>query len=173
MEHPDKYTVARIEWQFFGTLTFKQERLPDRVRASMLFAFLRTCAGYYRVHFKKTLWCGRMEAGEMAARLHYHVLMAGFPPHAVQTRTCFAFMEAWRKVHGGHPQVRVFNPNLDGVDYVLKGAGEAVLRYEGNDYELTKFGTADKVTFSESCLLAMRAGVDRRNTSRRAIGKAE
>jgi hypothetical protein len=31
-------------WQFFGTLTFKQERLPERVRQTMFNAALRQLA---------------------------------------------------------------------------------------------------------------------------------
>jgi len=42
---PEIFHLARIGWQFFGTLTFKQERLPERVRAGMWFAFARVTAG--------------------------------------------------------------------------------------------------------------------------------
>ena len=41
METGLTYTLQRVHWQFFGTLTFKSARLPERVRLSMFFALVR------------------------------------------------------------------------------------------------------------------------------------
>jgi hypothetical protein len=35
MEAPEIHVLKEIPWQFFGTLTFKQERLPERIRLSV------------------------------------------------------------------------------------------------------------------------------------------
>ena len=41
MDSPELQVLERIAWQFFATLTFKSERLPERVRLSLFFALLR------------------------------------------------------------------------------------------------------------------------------------
>ncbi len=44
METPEIHLLIQVRWQFFGSLAFKQERLPEGVRLSMLFATLRAAA---------------------------------------------------------------------------------------------------------------------------------
>ena len=44
LESPDLHLLCGERWQFFGTLTFKQERLPERVRQTMFHAALRQLA---------------------------------------------------------------------------------------------------------------------------------
>ncbi|SVD87384.1 uncharacterized protein METZ01_LOCUS440238, partial [marine metagenome] len=41
MEDPYVYQLSRVKWQFFGTLTFKFERRPEKVWLSMYFALMR------------------------------------------------------------------------------------------------------------------------------------
>ena len=45
MEIPEIHILSKIDWQFFGTLTFKSERLPERVRLALYYALLRTGGG--------------------------------------------------------------------------------------------------------------------------------
>ncbi|MFN0126774.1 MAG: hypothetical protein ACKV19_08840 [Verrucomicrobiales bacterium] len=63
MESPDIHKLRLIDWQFFGTLTFKSERLPERVRISLYFAMMRQVAKQFRAYFRFLLWCLRMEQG--------------------------------------------------------------------------------------------------------------
>ena len=65
--------------------TFKSAKLADAVRLKMFFALMREQAENFGVHFKKTIWCLRTEAGEATGRLHFHALIAGFPQHAATT----------------------------------------------------------------------------------------
>jgi hypothetical protein len=44
METALTYTLQRVHWQFFGTLTFKSAKLPERVRVAMFFALVRCLA---------------------------------------------------------------------------------------------------------------------------------
>ncbi len=41
METAELHVINKIAWQFFATLTFKSERLPERVRLALFFALLR------------------------------------------------------------------------------------------------------------------------------------
>ena len=159
--NPELHSLAKLDWQLFVTLTFKQEKLPEHVRRSMFFAWLRSGADFFRVHFKKMVWVLRLEAGERTGRLHYHAVIAGLPPSAVQTATCFALMRTWKHKGGGHARITVYNPSLDGLDYLTKGIEERAsllaARYAGDYYELTKFGGSCDVTLSESCIAILQS----------------
>lgn len=139
MESPDIYVLMRIRWQFFGTLTFKSEKLPERVRVGMFYALLRQVAKDFGLYFPALPWCLRKERGEISGRLHCHFLLAGLPEHAVSQKTCFAMMAYWEKKRGGIPRIRIFDPHLNGVDYVAKCLGQGL---DGADsYESAKFGS--------------------------------
>ncbi len=63
MENADVYVLSKLRWQFFGSLTFRSERLPERVRTSMFFALIRKAARDFRVYFPTLPWCLRLERG--------------------------------------------------------------------------------------------------------------
>ena len=161
--NPEIYAVSLIEWQFFASLTFKSERLTDRVRLKMFFALMRRQAANFGVHFKKTIWCLRTERGESTGRIHYHALIAGFPQHARTPATCFSFMRIWEQLNGGMARVSVYSPLLDGVGYVLKGCEAEYQRAGGDFYETRKFGGRCDVMLSESVFSVIEG--------RRSIGK--
>ena len=138
MESPDIHKLRLIDWQFFGSFTFKSERLPERVRLSVYFAAMRRVAKQLRVHFPNLLWCLRQERGETTARRHFHHLLAGLPRQAVTPTTCFFTMWAWEQAGGGMARVRLFNPHLNDAGYLLKCLGYST---DGGDvYESAKFG---------------------------------
>jgi len=167
MHNPELLSLSRIEWQFFCTFTFKSEKLAERVRLSIFFAMLRKQASNFGVHFKSLVWALRRETGESTGRLHYHSLIAGLPPSARSVRTCFAFMRLWEQFGGGFAKVTVYNPTLDGVDYVLKRGDELAVslasRYAGDYHETQKFGGSCDVMLSESSFKVLEG--------RRAIGQ--
>ncbi|MFZ4695945.1 MAG: hypothetical protein ACOYMV_12540, partial [Verrucomicrobiia bacterium] len=76
MESPFVYVLQFVEWQFFTSLTFKSERLPERVRLSVFFAWARNVASWHNINFRHLLWCLRMEPGEITGRRHFHALIA-------------------------------------------------------------------------------------------------
>ena len=47
METPELQVLNKICWQFFATLTFKGERLPERVRLSLFFALLHEFCAHF------------------------------------------------------------------------------------------------------------------------------
>ncbi len=138
MESADIHVLKEVPWQFFGTLTFKQERLPERVRLSMFFTLMRHTAKAHEVKFKKLLWCLRQEHGEATGRRHFHFLLAGLPAEACNMRTCFALKNGWESRKGGMARVSRFDPRLDAGSYLTKPAGPAD---PGDAYESAKFGS--------------------------------
>lgn len=150
--NPEIYALSLIEWQLFSSLTFKSEKVTDAVRIKMFFALMREQADNFGVHFKKLIWCLRQEAGEATGRLHLHALIAGLPPHALTTATCFSFMKIWERLGGGMARVTLYSPLLDGVGYVLKGGDAEMKRAGGDYYEARKFGGNCDVILSQSII---------------------
>ena len=154
METPEIHILSRIDWQFFGTLTFKSERLPERVRLALYFALLRCVAAEFRVYFPRLLWCLRQETGEQFGRRHFHYLLAGLPASGVSKTTCFYQMSTWEKLGGGMARVSEFDPLLNGEGYILKCLGYADA---GDYYESAKFGGHCQLMLSHSVLKVVRA----------------
>src|ERR1044072_1201044 len=117
---PELLPLSWIEWQYFCSFTFKSASLADRVRRSIFLAMIRKEASNCGVHFRKVLWCLRAEIGESAGRYHYHALITGLPRQYISLRGCRALESIWSSMGGGHADVRIFSPTLNGVDYILK-----------------------------------------------------
>jgi len=149
MEVPEIHVLNKVEWQFFGTLTFKRLKVPERVRTAMWFALARRVAKWHRVHFKRLIWCLRIEKGEIGERIHFHYLMAGLPVSAVNTKTCVAMMKQWERFGGGMARVRIFDPSSDGGAYITK---ELSGLNGADSYESAKFShVSSSLMLSESC----------------------
>jgi hypothetical protein len=158
LEQPETRVLTLIRWQLFATLTFKRADIGDRVRYSTFMAWLREVSNVSRVSLNRLLWCCRKEAGESFGRLHFHCLIGGLPAEGVHIGKCFQSMRLWNRVGGGFSQVRVFDPNFDGLDYLFKGLGGA------DCYESAKFASGRPVlTLSESCRRVVRRGSLRTN----------
>jgi hypothetical protein len=56
METALTYTLQRVHWQFFAALTFQGAKLPERVRLSLVFAFVRRVCRWHKVPFRKCVW---------------------------------------------------------------------------------------------------------------------
>jgi hypothetical protein len=150
--NPERHFLDAIRWQFFATFTFKSVDISDAVKLKMLFATTRKLAKFHRIHFFKILWTFRYELGEKTRRPHFHALIAGVPDYFVDVHTAFQIQAFWRDSGGGHSQVRVYESNLPGVDYVLKGVDAAYTNVGANLYELSKFGGRCDVMLSMSLI---------------------
>jgi len=144
METPDVYVLSRIDWQLWCTLTFKRE-VSNSVQASMFLAWTRKLSRYGGVKPENLLWVCRRELGEVGSRRHFHALVAGLPDWVPTQNVCWHFMQLWRDVGGGHPQIWLFQHDLAGVEYTLKN----LERDGAEQYECRKFGAATTVTLSE------------------------
>ena len=152
LESPDLHLLCGERWQFFGTLTFKQERLPERVRQTMFNAALRQLAQTLRLYFPRLPWCRREELGDLLGRRHYHFLLTGLPARAACLSTCFFLMAAWEKIGGGMARVRLYDQAQDGLEYVTKCLGG------GDAYETSKFAEGlSHLTLSDGLWRLLRA----------------
>jgi len=172
---PAHYHALEEDWQFFSTLTFAgkvtphpelafslQKRWLDQVSRPILHASTGSI-----------LWLSREELGEQNGRFHLHLLLGGIRDASrVNSRTCLALMSEWEKVTqrrlgaAGMARIRVFQPNLRGAEYVLKGLQEITdwSARAANSYELHKFSAEDKNRTVRICRLAvMRWTVKRGN----------
>jgi hypothetical protein len=144
MEIPEIHILNQIYWQFFGTLTFRSERLSERKRYGMWFALLRQISRQYKVPFERLLWVLRIEQGEKFGRTHFHYLLAGLDRRYENPTTCFWLMNGWETLGGGMSRVSVFDPRLNAGSYILKDLD----RFNDNTlgggfYESAKFSSQD------------------------------
>ncbi len=144
MERAEIHILETVDWQFFGTFTFKSERLPERVRLALWFALLRTTSMWFRLYFPDLPWVLRQEKGEIADRKHFHGLIGGFPQHAVTPATCMSIKAQWEKLGGGMARVRVYDSARHGENYILDCLGGADV------YESSKFLGSNELMISES-----------------------
>jgi hypothetical protein len=152
LESPDLLMLSGEHWQFFGTLTFKRERMPERVRPSMFNAAFRQLAKTQHLHFPRLAWCRREELGDLLGRRHYHFLLTGLPARAVNISTCFFLMHAWEKIGGGMARVRLYNQGQDGLEYITK------CLHGGDAYETSKFAEGlSHLTLSDGLRRMLRA----------------
>jgi hypothetical protein len=140
MEVPELHVLNKIEWQLFETLTFKSERLPERVRLALFFALLREFCSQFGLKFPHLLWCLRQESGEVFGRRHFHCLIAGVRGALVNLTTCFWLMDKWEKLGGGMARVHVFDSGLNAGSYILKRNGFSGVDL-GDSYESAKFSS--------------------------------
>ncbi len=153
--NPEKHSLEIVPWQFFCTFTFKTLKVTETVWLKMYFAMMRDQAKNFGVHFLKILWVLRKEKGELSDRPHFHALIAGLPTSASSEATCFSYMKIWERHAGGQARVRLYDSTLAGVEYVLKGADDALINAGANWYELGKFGTRCDVMLSMSLIRHM------------------
>lgn len=184
MELPEIHLINKIDWQIFGTLTFKKERMPNGARTRMFFAQVRTLAKWYHVFFPELLWVLRTEQGELTGRTHQHCLIGGLPKAAVsggvrfqyskgdwdvKNKTCHALEENWGRM-GLNPKdgqnrisrFSLYDSRLNGGSYLCKCLGIEENRISKDIYESGKFGSVlTDLTLSHSVERVCIAYLDR------------
>jgi hypothetical protein len=148
------YNLGRIDWDLFGTLTFRS--VPSIKRAHCrAFAFLRQTAVRVRRPFPELLWVLRSELGETNGRFHFHFLLGGS-----QTRNVITLSHQLEHSWGGRvgrnsiAKIRPYDRSRSGAAYVTKCLTEGTSG--ANGYELSKFNLADQATVSYSTLRVMK-----------------
>lgn len=146
MDSPMTFHARREAWELFATLTFKGAVPGQARRMCMLFAWLREVARQAKVSFPKLLWLARAELGEKGGRDHFHVLLSGLPFSGVTTGQCFAAMAAWEGLGGGYARCYIYDPQLSGVTYVMKGledSGPSARSAGAVAYEIGKYSRVE------------------------------
>ena len=70
------YSLARIRWDVFGTLTFRSVPSPKRA-FGRAWAHMRQAAELVERPYSQLLIALRAELGEMSGRFHFHYLLGG------------------------------------------------------------------------------------------------
>ena len=157
------YSLARIRWDVFGTLTFRS--VPSTKRAfGRAWAHMHYAAELSEQPYSRLLIALRAELGEMTGRFHFHYLLGG-----TQTRneiTLAHQMEHnWYGMLGAIARCRAYDHSRAGVEYVTKCLSQGALGK--NEYELRKFNLSDTVTLSRSVFRVIgdleRMGADTRH----------
>lgn len=139
------YTLARVNWDYFTTLTFTNPLPREHVRRAMFLEWLTEVSIVCKTPRKNLLIALRCEQGEIGGRPHLHALVGGVPSCNKMSLRSEMF-RLWRKVaNGGMPDIRNFDRSLAGADYICKCLG-------ANAYEISKFSIAEETTLSDSVI---------------------
>jgi hypothetical protein len=148
----EMFHLTRIDWQFFGTLTFSEPFLRNREqgfaqqrRYSLYNSFGREISRsllYTPRRWEVNINAVRLEQGEIGRLWHYHFLMSGFAERSVNPGTAKFMESTWLSLGGGFTRIRVFDTSQNGVEYISKCLDPR------NVYEFNKFGLASTITLS-------------------------
>jgi hypothetical protein len=138
-------TLARIQWDFFATPSFRGCVPRVNICYGLAFRWLQELAKKGDVPYKRLLIALRGEEGEMNGRFHFHCLVGGTATrnyHTLQHQAEWL----WKIQTGGaRVDVRQYDRSQAGADYVAKCLG-------ANAYELNKYSFANTVTLSSSVI---------------------
>ena len=139
------FSLARIQWDFFATPTFKGTVPRPNIAYGMAFRWLQEVTKVCGVPYKRLLIALRGEEGEMNGRFHFHCLVGGTATRNYHTLQHQA-EHLWKIQTGGaRVDVRQYDRALAGAEYVCKCLG-------ANAYELNKYSFANTVTLSASVM---------------------
>ena len=156
------FTLAKIEWDTFNTLTFKNPIPHISICYGMAWRWCHAISKVSGVPYNRLLIALRGEFGEQRGRFHFHALVGGTTARNTIS-LAHKSEQQWRIISGNAiPDSRPYNRSLAGAEYITKclGANDGA-----NNYELGKYNLADSVTLSRSVLLLM--GRIERNVERR------
>ena len=148
------YTLARIRWDVFGTLTFRSVPSPKKAYGRA-WALMRQAAELVQRPYSQLLIALRAELGEMTGRFHFHFLLGG--THTRNAITLARQLEhRWFGLfgQGAISKCRPYDRSRAGVAYVTKCLSPG--NWGANAYELKKFNLADTVTLSRSVFRVIR-----------------
>lgn len=143
------YTLARIDWGFFTTHTYKNPLPRQETRRSMFYRWAREVSKISGVPYGRLLIALRCECGEIGGRPHQHALIGGVASCNIMTLRSQMF-RSWKIISGNaDADFRPYDHSLAGADYVCKCLG-------ANSYEVNKFSPAEETTLSESMFRVVR-----------------
>jgi len=145
------YTLARVRWDVFGTLTFKGTVPRPSVAYGHAWRHFRHAAKLLARPYDQLLIALRAELGEKGERFHFHYLLGGTQACNVIT-LCHQLRHSWMGQTGATERmIRPFDHSQAGVAYVTKCLNGADV------YEMNKFVSADEVTLSNSVYRVIRS----------------
>jgi hypothetical protein len=143
------YTLARVNWDFFTTHTFKNPLPRPYVRGAMFWRWCRDVSEFSGVPYKNLLIALRGEQGEIGGRPHFHALIGGLATCNMMSLRS-RMMRSWKIISGNaDADFRLYDRSLAGADYICKCLG-------ANAYEVNKFCLAEETTLSDSVFFLIR-----------------
>lgn len=144
-----EYQLSLIDWQFFGTATWRSSMLGTiKSREKQLWNFLKDFTCFRTLSkFNDIPIVIRWERGEIGERPHAHYLLAGILPPFVNITSCFKAMHYWHESYG-LGRVRLFGAMSKAMQtrrYVLMNE-----RNRADVYELGKFDHADRLVINDA-----------------------
>jgi len=121
--------LARLKWDLFGTLTFRQAPRP-RSALGLVWRHMGHAARFGGQSYSRLLIAIREERGGVGGRLHFHYLLGGLQGNLMTLAK--RLEHDWR--FAGFAEVRPFDNAQQGVSYVVKTLGVR------DSYELDRFG---------------------------------
>jgi hypothetical protein len=144
------YTLARVRWDVFGTLTFEGRVPRPAIAYGHAWRHFRQAAELAEQPYAQLLIALREELGEQNGRFHFHHLLGG-----TQTRNAITLSHrlehSWKGQTGAISKIRPYDDSQAGVAYVTKCLSGADV------YEMDKFISADQVTLSSSVYRVVRS----------------
>jgi hypothetical protein len=123
------YTLARVNWDFFTTHTFKNPLPRPYVRGAMFWRWCRDVSEFSGVPYKNLLIALRGEQGEIGGRPHFHALIGGLTACNMMSLRS-RMMRSWKIISGNaDADFRLYDRSLAGADYICKCLGANA--YEG------------------------------------------
>ena len=122
-------SLARIQWDFFATLTFAGNVPRTQIAYGLAFRWLQELAKAGGVPYKRLLIALRGEEGEENGRFHFHSLVGGTATRNYHTLLHQA-EHLWKIQTGGaRVEVRQYDRSLAGAEYVCKCLGHDALAW--------------------------------------------
>ncbi len=144
------WTLGRIRWDVFGTLTLKGKVPRPQVARRMAWRHLNEAAKLSGQQYPQLLIALREELGEKTGRFHFHYLLGGTASRNIKT-LCHQLEYSWKGQTGAMAKIRPFDDSQAGVAYITKCLSGADV------YEMKKFVSADQVTLSSSVYRVVRS----------------
>ena len=145
------FTLARIDWHYFTTHTFKNPLPREYERKAMFWRWASEVSKVCKVPLKNLLIALRCEQGESGGRPHLHALIGGVPSCNMMALRSQMY-RAWLMTSSGATgDFRLYNRSLRGADYICK-----CLSGGANAYEINKFSIAEETTLSQSVFTLIR-----------------
>jgi len=143
------HNLSLLDWQLFGTLTFRHLSPVNRLWSCAWHHFHRL-AKLTDTRYSRLEIVLRYELGEQGGRPHFHYL-AGNTSWRNHHALAHAAEALWRTSTGAIPKVRQYDSTLAGASYVVK-----CLHDGANQYERRKFDTAEQVEVSDAVYARMK-----------------
>lgn len=152
------FSLSLLPWDVFSTITFKNPLPNERCRWRLAWRHLHQVSESLGVPYSRLLIALRSEHGELGDRPHFHYLL-GECGASNNNSLSYQIAYWWKKLaSGAHAEVRAYNPQLAGADYVEDCLG-------GNLYELSKFNRADRLECSASVFKRVNCALRRGRTN--------